>query len=353
MVQFKLEGQAILRHPEYGMENRLLLDKIHDGKVESEGVVYELKYRDFPTVGENPYELTDEEAQIIAELKTSFRGSERLRRHVAFLFEKGGMYCCCNGNLLYHGCVPMNPDGSFAKVSLFGEAVGGKEYFDMADSRARNAFFSEKPKQDDLDFLWYLWCGRLSPLCGRNLKTFERAFIEDKTAWAEEKNPYYELYYQEEVCERILAEFGLFSRYSHIVNGHTPVRTGKGELPIRANGRLLVIDGGFCKEYHRTTGIAGYTLIFNSHGLRLKAHQPFESVDAALRDNKDIHSSSEIIETEKHRVLVDDTDSGEAIRERIADLYYLLKQREQHTGDTVRERMADFHFILKHREQRS
>ena len=351
VIQFKLEGQAILRHPEYSMENRLLLGKIRDGKVESEGVVYELKYRDFPTVGEDAYALTDEEAQIVAELKASFRGSERLRRHVAFLFEKGGMYCCHNGNLLYHGCVPLNEDGSFAGVTHFGKVYSGKAYFDMADSRARNAFFSEAPDINELDFLWYLWCGRLSPLCGRNLKTFERAFIEDKSAWAEEKNPYYELYYREEVCERILAEFGLYSKYSHIVNGHTPVRTGKGELPIRANGRLLVIDGGFCKEYHQTTGIAGYTLSFNAHGLRLKAHQPFESVGAALRDNKDIHSSSEIIETEKHRVLVDDTDSGEAIRERIADLYFLLKQREQHNGDAIRERMADFHSMLKQREQ--
>ncbi len=257
-----------------------------------------------------------------------------LRRHVAFLYEKGGMYRCHNGNLLYHGCVPLTPDGDFDAVEHFGQRVSGRAYFDLADSAARRAFFSRGNDRDALDFMWYLWCGRKSPLCGRNIKTFERTYIADKTAWTEEKNPYYTLYHEEAICGKILSEFGLVTKYAHIVNGHTPVRTVKGELPIRANGKLLVIDGGFCREYHDTTGIAGYTLIFNSHGLRLKAHQPFESVGAALRANKDIRSSSEIVETERYRVMVDDTDRGERIRNQIADLFRLLQMYKGAGSDT-------------------
>ena len=294
VIQFKLEGQAILRHPEYGMDDRLLLGK--------EG-----------------------EREVIDGLRDSFLNSAVLRSHITFLYEKGGMYRCCNGNLLYHGCVPLRDDGSFDEVEHFGKKYSGKAYFDMADSRARRAFFSRHKNQDELDFMWYLWCGRRSPLCGRNIKTFERTFISDKSAWHEEQNPYYRLYHERATCENILAEFGLNSPYAHIVNGHTPVRTVRGELPIRADGKLLVIDGGFCRDYHDTTGIAGYTLIFNSHGLRLKAHQPFESVEAALRANRDIRSHSEIVETERYRVMVDDTDAGERIRGQIADLFRLLQ----------------------------
>lgn len=326
VIQFKLEGQAILRHPEYGMDDRLLLGKINGSTVESEGVTYQLNDSFFPTVNpDGPYELTKGEREVIDGLRDSFLNSAVLRSHITFLYEKGGMYRCCNGNLLYHGCVPLRDDGSFDEVEHFGKRYSGKAYFDMADSRARRAFFSRHKNQDELDFMWYLWCGRRSPLCGRNIKTFERTFISDKSAWHEEQNPYYCLYHERATCENILAEFGLNSPYAHIVNGHTPVRTVRGELPIRADGKLLVIDGGFCRDYHDTTGIAGYTLIFNSHGLRLKAHQPFESVEAALRANRDIRSHSEIVETERYRVMVDDTDAGEHIRGQIADLFRLLQ----------------------------
>ena len=326
VIQFKLEGQTIMRHPEYMMDDRLLLGKISGGTVESGGVTYELSDSFFPTVDpDSPYELTADESEVVDGLRASFRNSAVLRRHVTFLYEKGGMYRCCNGNLLYHGCVPLREDGSFDEVEHFGEKYSGKAYFDMADSRARHAFFSRHKNRGELDFMWYLWCGRKSPLCGRNIKSFERAFIADKAAWHEEQNPYYRLYHERGTCEKILSEFGLNSPYAHIVNGHTPVRTVRGELPIRADGKLLVIDGGFCRDYHDTTGIAGYTLIFNSHGLRLKAHQPFESVDAALRANRDIRSHSEIVETERYRVMVDDTDAGERIRGQIADLFRLLQ----------------------------
>ena len=234
------------------------------------------------------------------------------------------MYRVFNGNLLYHGCVPLNDDGSLKSVSLFGGTYSGKKLFDIAEQKAREAFFGKDKKQSELDFMWYLHCAENSPLCGRKTKAFERAFISDESAWHENKNPYYRYYYEKETCEMILAEFGLDSPMSHIINGHTPVRTIKGELPIRAEGRLLVIDGGFCKNYHAKTGIAGYTLIFNSHGLRLKAHMPFESLDEALRENMDIHSSSEIVETEQRRVMVFATDDGDAIRKDIADLCTLL-----------------------------
>ena len=315
VIQFKLEGQTILRHPEYEMNDRLLLGKVRGGQITIDGKTYTLSESRFPTVSADaPYALTEEEQAVIDRLKAYFTGSAVLRRHVAFLYEKGGMYRCHNGNLLYHGCVPLTPDGDFDAVEHFGQRVSGRAFFDLADSAARRAFYSRGNDRDALDFMWYLWCGRKSPLCGRNIKTFERTYIADKTAWAEEKNPYYTLYHEEATCEKILAEFGLVTKYAHIVNGHTPVRTVKGELPIRANGKLLVIDGGFCREYHDTTGIAGYTLIFNSHGL-----------GAALRANKDIRSSSEIIETERYRVMVDDTDEGERIRNQIADLFRLLQ----------------------------
>ena len=326
VIQFKLEGQAILRHPEYGMNDRLLLGKISGGAVGSEGVTYKLNDSFFPTVDpDNPYELTSGERDVIDGIRDSFLNSAVLRQHVTFLYDKGGMYRCFNGNLLYHGCVPLREDGSFDAVEHFGKTYSGRAYFDMADSTARRAFFSRHKNQSELDFMWYLWCGKKSPLCGRNIKTFERTFIDDKAAWREEQNPYYRLYHERSTCEKILAEFGLNSPYAHIVNGHTPVRTVRGELPIRADGKLLVIDGGFCRDYHDTTGIAGYTLIFNSHGLRLKAHQPFESVESALRANRDIRSHSEIVETERYRVMVDDTDEGERIRGQIADLFRLLQ----------------------------
>ncbi len=327
VIQFKLEGQIIKRNPDYKMENRLLLHTIDSekGTVISEGTEYKLGDTFFPTLDkDDPYKLTGEEAEVINDLRDSFVNSHRLKKHAEFLYNNGGMYKIFNGNLLYHGCVPLDGDGKLMKIELFGEKHSGKEYFDMADQIARLAFFEGGRQQIGLDFMWYLWCSPDSPLCGRNIKTFERAFIPDKSAWKEEKNPYYEYYYQKETCEMILREFGLNADTAHIINGHTPVRTVKGELPIRADGKLLVIDGGFCKEYHSTTGIAGYTLIYNSHGLRLKAHHPFRTVDEALGENRDIHSDSEIVETGTHRMMVLDTDSGENISKKIDDLKKLL-----------------------------
>ena len=327
VIQFKLEGQIIKRNPDYKMENRLLLHTIdtEKGTVVSEGTEYKLGDAFFPTLDkDDPYRLTGEEAEVVNDLRDSFVNSHRLKKHAEFLYNNGGMYKIFNGNLLYHGCVPLDGDGKLMKIELFGEKHSGKEYFDMADQIARLAFFEGGRQQIGLDFMWYLWCSPDSPLCGRNIKTFERAFIPDRSAWKEEKNPYYEYYYQKETCEMILREFGLNADTAHIINGHTPVRTVKGELPIRADGKLLVIDGGFCKEYHSTTGIAGYTLIYNSHGLRLKAHHPFRSVDEALGENRDIHSDSEIVETGTHRMMVLDTDSGENISKKIDDLKKLL-----------------------------
>ena len=326
VMQFKLEGQIIKRHPEYDMDDRLMLDKIKDGNVLIENKKYKLNDNDFPTLcEEDPYALTDKEAKVIEDLKSSFTSSERLRKHIVFLYDNGGMYKCYNGNLLYHGCVPMDEYGNFAEVIHFGTRYKGKNYLDMAESRARHAFFGKHKIPDEQDFMWYLWGGKKSPLCGRNIKTFERAFVKDTSVYCEEKDNYYRLYEEEETCIKILKEFGLNYESSHIINGHTPVKTVKGELPIRANGKLLVIDGGFCKDYHDTTGIAGYTLIYNSHGLRLKAHQPFESVGEALRENKDIYSSSEIVETENHRVMVEDTDVGIRLQSEVEDLYSLLE----------------------------
>ncbi len=328
VIQFKLEGQIIKRNPEFDMDDRLLLDKIdlENGTVICEGKIWKLSDTDFPTLKpDNPYELTEEETAVMDELKAAFVSSERLKKHITFIYENGSMYKTYNGNLLYHGCVPLTDKGEPDEVRLFCESLKGKALFDFADMMARHAFFASQKFLPELDFMWYLWCGKKSPLCGRNIKTFERTFIADKDAWTEEKNPYYNFYYQKETCEMILKEFGLNSPSSHIVNGHTPVRTVKGELPIRADGKLLVIDGGFCKDYHEKTGIAGYTLIYNSHGMRLKAHQPFESVSNALNENKDIHSDSEIVETESSRLMVEGTDDGDRIAEQINDLRQLLE----------------------------
>ena len=327
VIQFKLEGQVILRNPDYNMNDRLILHTIdhENGTFLSEGKRYAINDTFFPTLDkEEPYRLTAEEKKVVTDLRQAFLNSSRLQKHVTFLFENGGMYRRCNGNLLYHGCVPMTESGSLETVYLFGEQLSGKAYFDTADEVARLVFFDTEKNLLGLDFMWYLWSSPLSPLCGRKLKTFERAFTDDQRAWHEEKNPYYRYYYDEFTCDKILSEFGLDPDSAHIINGHTPVRTVKGELPIRADGKLLVIDGGFCEKYHDTTGIAGYTLIYNSHGLRLKTHRPFSSVEEALQDNQDIVSESEIIETRTDRVMVADTDDGKKIQAHIEDLQQLL-----------------------------
>lgn len=328
VIQFKTEGQTILRHPEYQMKDRLLLDKLNlsEGTFTSEGSVYPLNSTDFPTLDSSkPYTLTPQEQTVLNNLKAAFTGSSRLQQHIRFLMEKGSMYLCYNNNLLYHGCIPLDEAGNLFGVQIFDGIYKGKALLDMADKVVRHVTFSREKDQEELDFLWYLWCGRRSPLCGRNIKTAERYLTDDKNAWHEQSDPYYSFYETEKCCNMILREFDLYSEASHIVNGHTPVLAASGEQPIKANGKLLVIDGGFCKDYHRKTGIAGYTLIYNSHGLRIKAHQPFESIEKALTENIDIVSSSQYVETQKQRIMVRDTDNGKRISEEIDDLYELLE----------------------------
>lgn len=332
VMLFKLEGQVILRNPDYNMTDKLLLHKVNVEKqtVEIDGTEYAIKEEAFPTVNfdsgdmEDIYQLSEEEEQVMEGLRMAFVNSIRLRQHIDFLYQRGSMYRIFNGNLLYHGCVPLDESGNLEGVAFGKKRYHGREYLDYAERIARRAW-SKDARQKDRDFMWYLWCGRKSPLSGRNIKTFERTYVLDENTWFEQSNPYYKFYHEEKICNMILHEFGLYSERSHIINGHTPVRTSKGEHPVRAEGKLLVIDGGFCKSYHKTTGIAGYTLIFNSHGIRIKSHQPFQSVYAALTENKDIESKSELVETEKERLMVRDTDSGKKIKEDIDGLKMLLQ----------------------------
>ena len=332
VMLFKLEGQVILRNPDYNMTDKLLLHKVNVEKqtVEIDGTEYAIKGEAFPTVNfdsgdmEDIYQLSEEEEQVMEGLRMAFVNSIRLRQHIDFLYQRGSMYRIFNGNLLYHGCVPLDESGNLEGVAFGKKRYHGREYLDYAERIARRAW-SKDARQKDRDFMWYLWCGRKSPLSGRNIKTFERTYVLDENTWFEQSNPYYKFYHEEKICNMILHEFGLYSERSHIINGHTPVRTSKGEHPVRANGKLLVIDGGFCKSYHKTTGIAGYTLIFNSHGIRIKSHQPFQSVYAALTENKDIESKSELVETEKERLMVRDTDIGKKIKEDIDGLKMLLQ----------------------------
>ena len=332
VMLFKLEGQVILRNPDYNMTDKLLLHKVNVEKqtVEIDGTEYAIKEEAFSTVNfdsgdmEDIYQLSEEEEQVMEGLRMAFVNSIRLRQHIDFLYQRGSMYRIFNGNLLYHGCVPLDESGNLEGVAFGKKRYHGREYLDYAERIARRAW-SKDARQKDRDFMWYLWCGRKSPLSGRNIKTFERTYVLDENTWFEQSNPYYKFYHEEKICNMILHEFGLYSERSHIINGHTPVRTSKGEHPVRAEGKLLVIDGGFCKSYHKTTGIAGYTLIFNSHGIRIKSHQPFQSVYAALTENKDIESKSELVETEKERLMVRDTDSGKKIKEDIDGLKMLLQ----------------------------
>ncbi len=338
VLLFKLEGQVILRNPDYQMTDKLLLHQVNvqNHTVCIAGTDYEICEETFPTVSFDPsnpevsYELTAEEKQVMEGLRMAFVGSVRLRQHMNFLYQKGSMYRIFNGNLLFHGCVPLDESGNLEGVVFHQKRYRGRDYLDYAERIARRAW-SKDATQKELDFMWYLWCGRKSPLSGRNIKTFERTYVKDESTWHEASNPYYQYYEQEKICNMILHEFNLYSDRSHIINGHTPVRTSRGEHPVRANGRLMVIDGGFCKSYHKTTGIAGYTLIFNSHGIRIKSPQPFQSVYAALTENKDIESRSELVETERERLMVRNTDTGKKILEDIKGLKMLLQAYREGT----------------------
>ena len=325
VMMFKLEGQLIRRNPEFGLEDRLLLHKLNRSSytVEMDGRVWDVKELPLPTVSPaDPYALSPEEEAVMKGLRAAFRHSLRLHEHVSFLYTRGWMYRAFNGNLLFHGCVPLNADGTFLRKTLEGREYSGKAFMDYCDRVARQAF--HQGDRYSLDFMWYLWCGTDSPVCGRNVKTFARAFIADESAWHEPRNPYYTWYNEEEKCREILAEFGLTGEDCRIVNGHTPVRVSHGESPLKAGGRLVVIDGGFCRAYQKTTGIAGYTLIANSHGMRLMSHQPFTSLKDAQRNGTDIHSQSYEFAAYPKRRYNRDTDHGKVLRERMDDLVELL-----------------------------
>ena len=330
VIQFKLEGQLIKKRPEFQMSHRLLLDKMDlgMGTVEVEGKTYPLQDTSFPTLDkEHPYDLSPEEAEVMERLVTAFANCGKLQEHIRFLYAKGSLYKVYNGNLLYHGCVPFNEDGSFKKVQVFGQAYSGKKLYDVLENYARKGYYSIDPqeKEKGLDILWFIWQSANSPVFGKyKMTTFERYFIADKETHKEPKNPYYHLLEQEEAVNKILAEFGLFQEDSHIINGHVPVEAKRGESPVKCGGKLLVIDGGFSKAYQPKTGIAGYTLIYNSYGLLLAAHEPFESVEKAVQEGSDIHSHMMLVHHSNRRITVADTDIGEEIRENIEDLEKLL-----------------------------
>ncbi|MBC1291248.1 fructose-1,6-bisphosphatase [Listeria booriae] len=335
VIQFKLEGEIIARHPEFEMEHRLLLDMIDykTGTVTIKGKTYPLKDAHFPTIDPaNPYELTTDEKELIDKLTASFKNCEKLQRHVSFLYSKGSMVLTYNNNLLYHGCIPLNEDGSFMEMTLKGEKYAGRALLNQFEQIAREGYFrpSGTPeKKYALDIVWYLWTGAASSLFGKSeMTTFERYFVADKETHVEQKNAYYRLRNEEETCQKILAEFDLDSS-GHIINGHTPVKEGKGESPIKANGKMLVIDGGFSPAYQKTTGLAGYTLLYNSFGLQLVSHQPFTSTEDAITQETDILSTRQVIETETERKLVRDTDIGKELLQQAAELKYLLSAYRQ------------------------
>ncbi len=324
LMQLKAEGAIIERRPEYAMQDRNILRNIDFKHGTFFGVKLNNTY--FPNVDKtDPLRFTPAEREIVDGLKRSFRASEKLGRHVAFLIRCGSAYKICNNNLIFHGCVPLESDGSYTNFCGF----EGRALLDHCESmvyRAYAAFKAGKEDEEALDFFFYLWCGKNSPLYGREkLTTFERLYIDDKAFHREKDNSYYTYCKEKAFCERILRDFGISGKYSHIINGHVPVRTKLGENPVKAEGKLIVIDGGFCKAYHEKTGIAGYTLIYNSHGLRLCAHEPFDSIEKAIEQHSDIHSEVTVFETRENRLLVRDTDTGKELQEQLEGLKMLMK----------------------------
>ena len=332
IMQFKLEGQIIKKHAKFEMDDRLLLDKIdYDKKtVTVYGKEYPMKDTEFPTVDPaDPYNLTADEEQVMARLQQAFLKCEKLQRHVRFLYSNGGLYKIHNSNLLYHGCVPLDEEGNFKSVSVDGRKYRGRALYDVLDNYARKGYYAKNDPagmRRAQDYIWYTWAGPNSPVFGKDkMTTFERYFIDDKEAHKETKNSYYSMTDDEEILNRILKEFGLDTKKSHIINGHVPVELKKGETPIKCDGKLLIIDGGFSKAYQSKTGIAGYTLVANSHGMRLVAHEPFESMEAAILHESDIFSDSTIVETAPNRIRVADTDIGTELKESIKQLEQLLQ----------------------------
>ena len=331
IIQFKVETQVIKRRPHYQMDDRLLLDKIdyERGVITLNGAEYPLLDTFFPTIDpKNPDALTTEEQAVMERLVLSFTNSKKLQQHVRYLFSAGSIYLAHDGNLLYHGCIAMNDDTEFRAFNVDGKSFTGKAFLDRVDRLARQGYFAtDNPEQKlyGMDVMWFLWCAPMSPLFGKEkMTTFERYFIADKATHAEKRNAYYTLRDNEDAARKILKEFGLDPDNGRIINGHVPVKVVKGERPIKANGRLIVIDGGFSRAYQKQTGIAGYTLISNSRGLLLAAHQPFESTQKAVSEELDIDSEMEVIHSHPFRMRVRDTDRGKEIQSQIDELQALL-----------------------------
>ena len=336
IIQFKLEGQMIKKHPEYNLENRLLLDKMNltDKYVIIDGEKYEINDTNFPTINKNNiYELTEEEKEVMERLCESFKHSLKLNDHIDFIFNCGELYTIFNSNLLFHGCIPMTEEGEFKEVKFLGKKVKGKEYLDLVNETINKAWLTKLEKDKNLiDIMWFLWISPDSPFFGKSkMATFESYFVNDKEIKKEPKNPYYYQVSNEDICIKILKEFGIENNDAHIINGHIPVKAKDGESPIRANGKLLVIDGGFAKSYQEKTGNAGYVLTYNSYGLLLSQNKPFESVEKAIKEEKDIISELIVKKTEVTRKSVGDTDIGKKLKNEIEDLQELLKCYE--TGE--------------------
>ncbi|MDD6942432.1 MAG: fructose-1,6-bisphosphatase [Muribaculaceae bacterium] len=331
IIQFKLEGAMIRKHPEWRMEHRLLLDKMSPDftTVTIDGNVYPMLDSHFPTIDpKDPYRLTEEEEELVEKLHRSFMISDKLHRHMKIMFNHGCMYNITNSNLMYHASVPLNKDGSLKEVELMGKKLKGKELLHSVGMLMRSAYNNDTPqeaKEYATDYYWYLWCGPESPLFDKAaMTTFERYFIEDKKTHHEEKGAYYKLREEEAVADMILDEFGVTGPHRHIINGHVPVKVGKGERPVKANGKMMVIDGGFAKAYHNTTGIAGYTLVYHSRGMVLVQHEPFSSVQEVVRLGTDIRSTTELVELAQNRLRVRDTDIGKELQAQIDELRELL-----------------------------
>ena len=342
IIQFKVEGQIIKKNPGFKMDSRNLLHHINfeTGTVEIDGKEYPMLDMNFPTIDpKRPYALTREEEDIMERLEKAFLHCEKLQRHMRFLLNKGGLYKVYNKNLLYHGCVPLTETGELKSVKLYGRSYKGKGLYEALESYVRKGFYALDPKEKERgrDMMWFIWLSEGSPLFGKDkMATFERYFLADKETHKEKKNPYYSMLENEEVVNRILEEFGLPAEGTHIINGHVPVKSKNGENPIKCGGKVLVIDGGFSKAYQKETGIAGYTLIYNSYGLILAAHEPFESTEAAIEKESDIHSDSIIVKRVVQRKLVGDTDIGRELKEQIADLEMLL---EAYRSGRITERL--------------
>ena len=331
VIQFKLEGKLLMRRREFGMADRALLDDIDytEGTIKIGYQTYNMLDNNFPTIDpENPYELSREEREVVDRLVFAFVNCQKLQKHMQFLLKKGSMYKIYNRNLLYHGCIPMNEDGSFKEVSVYGKTYKGKALYDVLDSYVRKAFVAvnEEEREKGRDILWFIWSSPNSPLFGKDkMATFERYFLEDKETHVEKKNPYYSFLEDEEVADSILEEFQVTGDCRHIINGHVPVHHTAGESPIKCKGKILVIDGGFSKAYQKETGIAGYTLIYNSWGMILAAHEPFTSTSDAISKESDILSDRILVKRTTQRKTVGETDTGMKLKERIAELEELLE----------------------------